>query len=82
MTDQAVAAIEQDMMQDMYSKMSDACYKLCITKSYKQEELHKGETVCLDRCVSKYIQTHETLGAILGELTAQTQADIEKFQKK
>ena len=78
--DKVVAQLEQDMMADMYSKMSDSCYKRCINISYKEDHLNKGETVCIDRCVAKYLETHQTLGNALGETTKQNQAKINDLQ--
>ena len=36
--------------------MVDSCYKKCIATSYIEAELNKGESVCTDRCISKYFQ--------------------------
>ncbi len=33
----------------------DQCYKKCIS-SFNEQELTKGEGVCVDRCVSKYME--------------------------
>jgi hypothetical protein len=36
--------------------LMQTCHKKCIPPSYKQPELNKGESVCTDRCVAKYLE--------------------------
>jgi import inner membrane translocase subunit TIM10 len=36
------------------NSLSQSCSKKCIPPSYAEGELTKGESVCLDRCVSKF----------------------------
>ena len=74
---QAADLLEQEMMTDLYSKMSNSCFKKCIDKGYHEEHLNKGETVCLDRCVAKYLETHESIGRILSETTEKNQKEID-----
>jgi len=50
------------MMADMYGRMTTACQKKCVPPKYKDAELNKGEAVCLDRCVAKYLDIHERIG--------------------
>ena len=33
------------------------CQKKCIPTDYREGELNKGESVCLDRCTAKYLDT-------------------------
>lgn len=36
------------------NRLSASCTKKCIPTEYKEGDLNKGESVCLDRCVSKF----------------------------
>jgi len=80
-TDAAANMLEQEMMAQLYEKMTMACHKRCIDTKYKEEHLNKGETVCIDRCVAKYLETHQTLGAILSKTTMENQKEIHNLQK-
>jgi import inner membrane translocase subunit TIM10 len=63
--------LEIEMMSDMYQRMTNACHKKCIPPKYRDPDLAKGEAVCLDRCVAKYLDTHERVGKKLSSLTTQ-----------
>jgi import inner membrane translocase subunit TIM10 len=34
------------------------CTKKCIPNDYREPDLNKGESVCLDRCVSKFFEVN------------------------
>ncbi|KAG7265564.1 hypothetical protein CRUP_005096 [Coryphaenoides rupestris] len=68
---QLAAELEVEMMADMYNRMTNACHRKCVPPHYKEAELTKGESVCLDRCVAKYLDLHEKLGRKLTELSVQ-----------
>ena len=53
--------------------MTSACQKKCIAASYGDGDLSKGESVCLDRCVAKYLEVHDNLGKKLTEKSMQDQ---------
>ena len=57
---QKIAAAEQEleMVTDMFNRLSNSCTKKCIPKEYREAELNKGESVCLDRCVSKFFEVN------------------------
>ena len=69
-----VQDLEIEMMTDMYSRLSTACHKKCIPPKYREAELQKGESVCIDRCVAKYLDVHERIGKKLTELSMKDQA--------
>ena len=46
-----VQDLEIEMMTDLYSRLSTACQKKCIQPKYRESELLKSESVCIDRCV-------------------------------
>ncbi|GMS90452.1 hypothetical protein PENTCL1PPCAC_12627, partial [Pristionchus entomophagus] len=75
---QVVADLEVEMMSDMYRRMTNTCQDKCVSKSFKEAELTKGEAVCLDRCVAKYLDVHEKLGK---RLTNMSQTDESALQK-
>lgn len=35
--------------------MTTTCHKKCVIPRYKDSELSKGESICIDRCVAKYM---------------------------
>lgn len=62
--------------------MTQACQKKCIPihkKSYKESELSKGEAVCIDRCVAKYMEVHDRIGK---KLTALSQQDEQALKQQ
>ncbi|KAJ1168406.1 hypothetical protein NDU88_000332 [Pleurodeles waltl] len=61
--------------------MTNACHRKCVPPHYKEAELSKGESVCLDRCVSKYLDIHERMGKKLTELSLQDEELMKKMQQ-
>ena len=57
--------------------MSNACQKKCVAPKYKESDLSKGESVCLDRCVAKYMEIHVRIGK---KLTSVTMAEQQRLQ--
>jgi import inner membrane translocase subunit TIM10 len=64
----------------LVSRMSQACLKKCIPPRYKENELSKGEAVCLDRCVAKYMEVHDKVGKKLTSMSTQDEEAIKKLQ--
>ena len=58
-------------------RMSNACQKKCVAPKYKESDLSKGESVCLDRCVAKYMEIHDRIGK---KLTSVTMAEQQRLQ--
>jgi len=77
---QLVQDLEIEMMSDLYTKMTAACHKKCIPPKYNDSELTKGESVCLDRCVAKYLDVHERIGKKLTQLSMQDDDFVKKLQ--
>lgn len=71
---QLVQNLEIEMMSDMYNRMTSACHKKCIAPKYSESELGKGEAVCIDRCVAKYLDVHERIGKKLTQISMQEQS--------
>uniref|UniRef100_H2YG14 Mitochondrial import inner membrane translocase subunit n=1 Tax=Ciona savignyi TaxID=51511 RepID=H2YG14_CIOSA len=72
------AELEVEMMADMYNRMTNSCHKKCISTRYDTSDLEKGEAVCIDRCVAKYLDIHEQIGK---KLTDMSQSDEEAMSK-
>lgn len=66
----AVQQMEQQVeMMDMVFKQSvSLCGQKCISSSYRDGELNKGEAVCTKRCVSKFFESLEVIGNELSEI--------------
>ncbi|KRF97484.1 mitochondrial import inner membrane translocase subunit Tim10 [Drosophila tropicalis] len=75
---QLMQEMEIEMMSDLYNRMTNACHKKCIPPRYSESELGKGEMVCIDRCVAKYLDIHEKIGK---KLTAMSMQDEELMKK-
>ncbi|KAH0255031.1 hypothetical protein KCU91_g17688, partial [Aureobasidium melanogenum] len=54
----AAAEAEIDMVSDMYNRLVETCTRKCIPNSYREGDLNKGESVCLDRCVGKFFEVN------------------------
>ncbi|KAL8915751.1 MAG: hypothetical protein Q9172_006699 [Xanthocarpia lactea] len=50
----ANAEVEMDMIGEMMARLNQSCVKKCIPSEYREGDLNKGESVCLDRCVGKF----------------------------
>lgn len=79
---QLVAELEIEMMSDMYNRMTSACQKKCIPPKYREADLSKGESVCIDRCVAKYLDIHERVGKKLTNLSMQDEEMAKKLQEQ
>lgn len=79
---QVVADLEIEMMADMYNRMTGACHKKCVPPKYKDSELTKGESVCIDRCVAKYLEIHDRIGKKLTTISMQDEEMIKKLQQE
>lgn len=39
-----------------------SCHAKCINTRYAEGDLNKGESVCIDRCVSKFFEVNKKVG--------------------
>ncbi|XP_077283713.1 translocase of inner membrane 10 [Arctopsyche grandis] len=76
---QLVQELEIEMMSDMYNRLTSACHRKCIPPKYHEVELGKGESVCLDRCVAKYLDVHERIGKKLSSMSMQEDETAKKM---
>ncbi|KAK2801237.1 protein transporter tim10 [Emmonsiellopsis sp. PD_5] len=65
------AELEIDMVTDMMSRLSSACMKKCIPPDYREGDLNKGESVCLDRCVSKFFEVNMKVSEKMAQMQGQ-----------
>lgn len=79
---QLVADLEIEMMADMYNRMTSACHKKCVPPKYRDPDLSKGESVCIDRCVSKYLEIHERIGKKLTAISMQDDETMKRLQEQ
>lgn len=56
------AELELQSISLLFETMSRTCKSKCIPPRYGEEELNKGETVCVDRCVAKFFKTNLMVG--------------------
>ncbi|RPA80623.1 import inner membrane translocase subunit tim10 [Ascobolus immersus RN42] len=61
----AAAEAELELVSDTFSRLSSSCAKKCIPKDYREADLNKGESVCLDRCVNKFFETTMKVSEIM-----------------
>ena len=40
------------------SRLTQSCSQKCIPADYREADLNKGESVCLDRCVAKFFEVN------------------------
>lgn len=60
--------------------MTACCLQKCIPPKYKEAELAKGEAVCLDRCVAKYMEIHDRIGKKLTQLSQEDETRVKQMQ--
>ncbi|XP_065188664.1 mitochondrial import inner membrane translocase subunit Tim10-like [Sycon ciliatum] len=75
-----VADLEVEVMTDMYSRLTQACHTKCIPAKYREGDITKGEAVCLDRCVAKYLEIHESIGKKLTSMYMDEEAMKRQMQ--
>lgn len=76
---QMMQDMEIEMMSDLYNRMTQACHRKCIPPKYNESDLGKGESVCLDRCVAKYLDIHERIGKKLTSMSMQDEDLLKKM---
>lgn len=61
--------------------MSGTCQKKCIPPKYTEADLSKGEAICLDRCVAKFLEVHDRVGKKLTAMYLQDEQMMKQMQK-
>ncbi|KAL1854580.1 protein transporter tim10 [Paecilomyces lecythidis] len=54
----AAAETEVEMVSDMFNRLTQSCVSKCVPPEYREGDLNKGESVCLDRCVGKFFEVN------------------------
>ncbi|KAL1970599.1 hypothetical protein VTN77DRAFT_4243 [Rasamsonia byssochlamydoides] len=54
----AAAETEMEMVSDLFNRLVQSCTQKCIPPDYREGDLNKGESVCLDRCVAKFFEVN------------------------
>ncbi|KAF1812383.1 hypothetical protein P152DRAFT_458756 [Eremomyces bilateralis CBS 781.70] len=52
----AQAEMEFEMVMDAFSRLNSSCTRKCLPTDYREGELNKAESVCLDRCAAKFVE--------------------------
>lgn len=60
-------AKEEDRVNIPLRRLASSCTAKCIPKDYREGELNKGESVCIDRCVAKYMDVNMKIGQKMQE---------------
>jgi mitochondrial import inner membrane translocase subunit TIM10 len=50
---------------DLFNKIASSCFQKCTSAKHREPDLSLGEMTCTDRCVSKYLEAQERVGAVL-----------------
>jgi import inner membrane translocase subunit TIM10 len=58
MASQQEKQLEAMAAQDMFKKLSGACFVKCV-KRYDEGEVTVGEGACIERCVHKYLDAYK-----------------------
>jgi import inner membrane translocase subunit TIM10 len=51
--------------------MASACFHKCVGRKHREPDLALGEMTCADRCVAKYLEAQQRVGAVLQEANEQ-----------
>ncbi|EFR04423.1 mitochondrial import inner membrane translocase subunit tim10 [Nannizzia gypsea CBS 118893] len=70
------AELEVEMVTDMMTRLTNGCLKKCIPTDYREGDLNKGESVCLDRCVGKYFEVNIKISEKMQQQQQQQQASM------
>eukprot|EP00842_Homolaphlyctis_polyrhiza_P002748 jgi/Hompol1/3474/HPOL_006571-RA len=56
----AFIKVQEDMLmtKQLLGGALKNCHPKCINRDYREGEMHKGESVCVDRCVSKFLESN------------------------
>ncbi|KAF7437059.1 protein transporter tim10 [Pleurotus ostreatus] len=59
-----MAITELDTVTDFFNRMVSFVFLVCVCIStrYADQDLNKGESVCIDRCVAKFNEVQKKVG--------------------
>lgn len=73
------------MVTDTFNKLVSSCHAKCISQRFAEPDLNKGESVCIDRCVSKFFLVNKAVSGESRErqpslyLQEQMNADVKDY---
>ena len=73
------------MYTDLFNKISASCFEKCASRKHKEGEISLGEMACTDRCVAKYLESQQRVGAVLqkaNEAQMAQQQNLEAMNKQ
>lgn len=73
------------MYTDLFNKIASSCFSKCASRKHKEPDLSLGEMTCTDRCVSKYLEGQQLVGAVLqraNEAQMQQQQAMQQMQNQ
>lgn len=53
------------LLLDLFNKIAHTCFDKCASRKHRDPDLALGEMTCVDRCVSKYLESQQIVGAVL-----------------
>lgn len=56
-----VRILQLEMVTDTFNKLVSSCHAKCISQRFAEPDLNKGESVCIDRCVSKFFLVNKAV---------------------
>jgi Tim10/DDP family zinc finger len=59
------------LFEDLFNKISHSCFNKCVSRKHREPDLALGEMTCTDRCVAKYLEAQQRVGAVLQEANEQ-----------
>jgi len=65
-----MAIQEVELITDVFNRIVSSCHSKCISQRYLEGDLSKGESVCIDRCVSKFFDANKKMGEKLQTMGA------------
>lgn len=58
----AELSAQMDLYTELFNRLTRSCSAKCLALKNTEGELSKGESVCLDRCARKYMDTNVAVG--------------------
>lgn len=52
-----MAEMQMDSVSDMFHRLVNSCFDKCVSTRFTDSDLSKGESVCIDRCFVKYMDS-------------------------
>ncbi|KEZ45965.1 hypothetical protein SAPIO_CDS1358 [Scedosporium apiospermum] len=75
-SEEKIAMMENEIiaMSDLHNRLSKICSRKCIPTDYREGEINKGESVCLDRCTAKFFEAYMKTNELMQQYGQQMQS--------